>query len=165
MENSNWLILLKSKSDTTSFLNLKTLVCALGAGMLNKIKWNFDFKKQSTFQEMPLCLRSQYQTDHSSLINWSLPLADFIIIAQRKTLRLLTLFSRLPLKWIKESKHFFFFPKTPTLAVSSGEYRNTRAVSDASKKHQDDKKQNVTSHWVVDPQAPHPSYWWKRQFI
>lgn len=30
-------------------------------------------------------------------------------------------------------------------------------LCNASKKHQDDKKQNVTSHWVVDPQVPHPS--------
>lgn len=32
-------------------------------------------------------------------------------------------------------------------------------LCNASKKHQDDKRQNVTSHWVVDPQVPHPSRW------
>lgn len=29
----------------------------------------------------------------------------------------------------------------------------------ASKEHQDDKRQNVTSHWGAGPQVPHPCHW------
>ena len=32
-------------------------------------------------------------------------------------------------------------------------------LGDASKKQQEDKRQNVTSRWVAPLLVPHPSYW------
>ena len=98
-------------------------------------------------------------------MRWSPPLAELPHIVPWGTLRLLTLFNRLLLKWIEGSNHFFFFSFKPQpwlfLVVNTG----TPMLCDASRKRQDDKKQNVTSHWVVDPYVPHPSYWWKKWLI